>query len=339
LPIRASSSKQIDALIVDLAAGSAVARETALARLTLFGARAVERLIAAAQGEGPPDARAAAWRALDAIGDVRALEPALAALADAKLSPVVGAAAAGVARSHVRGARGAGVVDRLATVLLDRTRDEDIRLAAFRALDELDPATMAPVRRSLADDPSPVMRAEAAVGRGGAAAAPVDTAALLTRAADGTLPDDPGALRQALSRSGTQLPLPRLLRILERVREREGAEPVQARDEWRLARAAAHVALAARKSRLALYDLRESIETAKAPLPVEFLTVLSAIGDASCLEAVAGAHRKAQDGWWRTHLAEAFRTIVAREKLTSRHAALRRIEKRWPGAVRKMDKG
>ena len=48
MPIRASSSKQIDALIGDLSATSAVTRETAVARLTLLGARAVERLITAA---------------------------------------------------------------------------------------------------------------------------------------------------------------------------------------------------------------------------------------------------------------------------------------------------
>ena len=95
----------------------------------------------------------------------------------------------------------------------------------------------------------------------------------------------------------------------------------------RLARAAAHVALAGRGSRLALYDLRESLERRKAPLPVEFLTALSTIGDASCLEAIAGAHREAtRTRWWRDHLADAFRTIVAREKLTRRHAVIKKIE-------------
>jgi len=330
--IKASSSKQIDALIADLSAGSAVTRETAVARLTLLGARATDRLIAAAQGVPSSDGQAAAWRALEGIGDTRALEPALAALAEPHLAPAVGAAAAGVARLHLRGARGARAVDRLATVLLDRTRHETVRLAALRALQELEPATIAPIVAALVDDPSAAIRAEASVKDSRATGGAADLATLLTRAADGILPDDPGALRRALSREGADLSLPRLLRIVERVREREGAEPARLRDEWRLARAAAHVALAGRKSRLALYDLRESLDGAGTPLPVEFLAALSMIGDASCLEAIAGAHARAKDAWWRHHLADAFYTIVQREKLTSRHAIMKKIQKRWPAS-------
>ena len=332
LAIRASSSKQIDALIAGLSADSGVTRETAVARLTLLGARATDRLIAAAQGGGSPDSQAAAWRALEGIGDARALEPALAALAERHLPPAVGAAAAGVARLHLRGARGARAVDRLAAVLLDRARHETVRLAALRALKELEPATIAPIVVSLVDDPSAAIRAEATVKDPRAMKGEADAATLLARAADGNLPDDPGALRQALSREGADMSLPRLLRIVERVREREGAEPARLRDEWRWARAAAHVALAGRKSRLALYDLRESLDGARTPLPVEFLTALSMIGDASCLESIAGAHAKAKDAWWRRHLADAFYTIVQREKLTSRHAIMKKIQKRWPAS-------
>src|SRR5207245_1063273 len=115
--------------------------------------------------------------------------------------------------------------------------------------------------------------------------------------------------------------------IVERVREREGAEPAARRDEWRLARASAHQALAIRGSRLALYDLRETLETAKGRLPVEFLAPLALIGDASCLEAIAAAHAAAGDTWWRQHLADAFYAIVTRERLT-RSTILRKIVKR-----------
>ena len=72
---------------------------------------------------------------------------------------------------------------------------------------------------------------------------------------------------------------------------------------------------------------------AKAPLPVEFLSALAMIGDASCVEAIAAAHRKAKDAWWRQHLADAFYTIVQREKLTSRHAVMKRIAKKSPNLV------
>jgi HEAT repeat protein len=324
--IRASSSKQIDALIAGLGAAGAVARETAVARLTLLGARAVERLIAAAQSGEPAEARAAAWRTLEAIGDGRALEPALALLGAPDRDPAASAAAVGVARSHRRTAHGAAALDRLATVLLDRGRHETVRLAALRALRDLEAATIAPILASLAADPSETIRLEAALTKP-VAAGLEDPAALIRRAADSGLPDEPAALRYALSRAGAGIPLPLLLK---------GAEPRPARDEWRLTRAAAHVALASRGSRLALYDLRESLESAKAPLPVEFLTALSMVGDASCVEAIASAHAKAKDAWWREHLAGAFRDIVARERLTKRHAALRRAEKRWPGVLARM---
>ena len=336
MAIRASSSKQIGALIADLSADSAVTRETAVARLTLMGARAVERLIAAAESGSDAAARVAAWRTLEAIGDPRALEPALAALAAPDGDPAIGAAAAGVARGHLRGAHGASAVDRLATVLLDQTRHETVRLAALRGLRELEPATIAPILASLSQDPSAMIRAEAALKDRAAAHASDDPVAVVTRAAEAGLPDDAGALRHALSRSGGAVALPVLLKVVERAREREASEPAATREDWRLARAAAHVALAHRGSRLALYDLRESLDAATAPLPVEFLTALSLIGDASCLEAIASAHAKAKDAWWRHHLADAFDAIVKREKLTRRHAVIKKIEKRSPETLREV---
>ena len=332
MAIRASSSRQIDALIADLDAAGAVRRESAVARLTVLGARAVERLIAAAGAAETAEARAAAWRALEAIGDARALEPALALLARRDADPAIAAAAAGVARAHLHGAHGADALDRLAAALLDPAGHETVRLAALRALRDLEPQTIAPILAALSADPNETIRVEAGLTRP-AAAGLEDPAALVRRAAESGLPDEPAALRHALSRPGAWIALPLLLKIVERVREREGAEPRPARDEWRLARAAAHVALAGRGSRLALYDLRESLESAKAPLPVEFLTALSLIGDATCVEAIAAAHAKAKDAWWRHHLADAFYTIVQREKLTSRHPAMKRIAKKFPGLV------
>jgi len=96
------------------------------------------------------------------------------------------------------------------------------------------------------------------------------------------------------------------------------------------------VALSQRGSRLALYDLRETIESAKGPVAVEFMTALAAIGDSSCLEGVAGAYASTaagvtRDDWWHRSLRDAFRAIVARDGLTKRHASVKRIEKRYPG--------
>jgi hypothetical protein len=109
-------------------------------------------------------------------------------------------------------------------------------------------------------------------------------------------------------------------------------------------RGRAHVALADRNSRLALYDLRESFGAASTPLPVDFLAALSKVGDGSCLEALAAAYAQASPParsgaeetgeWWRQHIADVFRAIVNREGLTRRHAALKKIEARRPNVLK-----
>ncbi len=333
MAIRASSFRQIDALVADLSAGSAVTREAAVARLTVIGARAVERLIALAVSPAEATARAAAFRTLEAGADPRALSAALQVLDQADADAKVAIAAASVAHVFVRGAKGAFAVDRLTAVVLDRTRPEPVRLAALRALGDLEHSTLAPLLTSLAGDPNAAVRAEARAGGNRSGEATVDPAAILTRAAEEGLPGDPDVLRRAIVHAGNAVALPVLLRIVERVREREAQEGAAQRPAWTTTRAAAHRALANRGSRLAVYDLRESIDAATAPLPVEFLAALALIGDASCLDAIAGAHARARDAWWREHLADAFRTVVAREKLTRRHAAIKKIEKKWKGAV------
>jgi len=239
LAIKASSSTQIDLLIADLGADSAVTRETAVARLTLLGARAVERLIAAAGTAAHAEAQAAAWRALEAIGDARALEPALAVLAAPQMAPAVAAAAAGVARVHLRGPRGAAAVDRLATVLLDRTRHVTPRIAALRALRDLEPATIAPILASLADDPNATIRAETALDGQVSGRRTGNPDALVAQAAHSGLPDDPAAVRHALNLSSASVPLPVLLRVVERVRDlaqKKSAQPIQIALAWLLSK-------------------------------------------------------------------------------------------------------
>jgi HEAT repeat protein len=332
--IRTSSATQIDALVAALSAANTVTREAAIARLTVIGPRAIARLVALATSAAEPVARVAAFAVLEAIADPRAIDPALGGLDDADAA--VAAAAVAVTGVFLRGPRGATVVDRLTAMALDPARPEPLRVAALTALGGLSRATMDPVLTALAGDPSATIRAEAEVQRTGWAAAPNPLEAL-TRAAEDGLPDDPDALRAVIVRAGETAPLPLLLRIVERAREREPVEPARRRPAWTTARVAAHAALARRGSRLALYDMRELLEGAKGPLPVEFLAALSQIGDASCLEAVAGAYARSSESgpsrhdWWRQRLADAFRAIVAREGINRRHAVAKRIEKRWPG--------
>ncbi|MEP6917460.1 MAG: hypothetical protein ABJC89_17550, partial [Acidobacteriota bacterium] len=82
--------------------------------------------------------------------------------------------------------------------------------------------------------------------------------------------------------------------------------------------------------------LRETIEQTRGPLPVSFLAALHAVGDASCLEPLAAAYARASeaDARWRHQIGETFRAISRRDKVTRRHAAIRRIASRWPDAAR-----
>ena len=65
--IKTSSARDIDALLIDLTTGGDVRRETAIARLTVLGTRAVDRLAALVESDAPVEARQAALRALEAI--------------------------------------------------------------------------------------------------------------------------------------------------------------------------------------------------------------------------------------------------------------------------------
>jgi hypothetical protein len=328
--IRASSAKQINALVADLSGGNSVACDAAVARLTVIGSRAVARLLAVAESGRDVAAQVAALRALEAIGDPRALDPALHVMNTADAAAAT--AAVRVVRAFVRGPRGPSAVDGLTAVALNPSRPEAARVAAVQALRQLQASTIAPLLASLGADKNAAVRAEAGAGGGRAPRRDRDHAVgVLRGAAEKSLSDDPATLRRTLGREGGSVPLPDLLRIVERVREREVAEPAARRAEWITVRAAAHLALAQRDSRLALYDIRESLEAAAAPLPVDMLAALSLVGDQSCLEAMAGAYARSKDSWWRDRLADTFRTIATRERLTRRHATLKRIEKRWKG--------
>jgi HEAT repeat protein len=328
--IKASSGRQIDGLVADLSSDRDVVREAAVARLTVIGTRAVDRLTALASDDRAPQAaRAAAFRTLDAIGDPRAVP--VAARAMRSPSAPVAAAAAAVLRGFLRGPHGAEALDALTAQALDPSRDPAVRVAALDALADLEAETRAPVWDALAGDPDAAVRAALERHDSVASSARVD----LDAAADGELPDDPDALRHLLAGAPASTPLARFQQVIDRVRAREAMEPPPRRAQWATARAAAHLALAARNSRLALYDLREWLDAAEGPLPVDAVAALEKIGDASCLEPIAAAYarstaagRPAHD-WWRQHLAAAFRSIVKRERITRRHAAVKKIEAKW----------
>jgi hypothetical protein len=326
--IRASSSRQVDALLADLASPDDVTRDAAVARLIVIGPRAVQRLLDRAEDrQATEESRVAALHALEGIADQRAFEPALGLLDDP--SEAVAAAAVGLLHGALASARGVEALDRLTAIAVDRTRARAVRLAAIRAVRGIGDTTVGPLLQALGVDPDPAIALAAGLGPESAA----DPVHQLRDAAAGILPDAPDSVRLALTEAAEHVPPQVLHQLIERIRFREGAESGATRGGWMAARAAAHAALAHRGSRLALYDLRETLESARDPLPVEFLGAAAAIGDATCLEAIASAYTRGLEGradvWWLQRLTDVFRTIAAREGLTRRHAAGKRIAARW----------
>jgi len=313
-----------------------VARESAIARLPLLGPRAAERLLQEFPS-ATPRARTAMLRAIEAIGDARAVPIARGALADP--SPDTVAAAIGVLRGFLTSPRSEAARDALDAIVataLDTARPAAARIAALDALRVLPADVREAVRKNLADDSDPEIRARAAPRPLRAAGAAPAEDAVWAEAVDGRLPASPETLKHALaSRRGT-VRLTELQHLVDHLRTREQREmDAGRREEWRAVRGAVHQALAARNSRLALYDLRDSLLEPDR-LPVAFLAALEEIGDATCLETLAAAYEassRSGDAWWREHVAAAFRAIVQREGLTRRHAAVKRAMARWPDAA------
>jgi hypothetical protein len=311
--IRTSSARQVGTLLAQLRDGSPTERDAAIARLRVIGPRAVGQLVALAGSTAPDGARVAALKALEGIDDPHARDTALGLMADP--SAAVASAAVAAARPHL--ASDASVLDAVTALALDRSRPAPVRLAALDALAELPRAVIQPVLQQVG----------------------VEDAALAERADGGGPPDtldQPEGIREWVAKRGATAPLSELHDAIARARERERDEPsARRRREWQAARAAAHVALAQRDSRVALYDLRETFDAATTPLPLDLLRAAALIGDASVLEPMARAwEASGRELWWRDRLAETARAVVARERLTGRHAVIRRLRARHPGLLR-----
>jgi len=338
MPIRPSSSAEIRRLIDALGADDEVTRESAVARLAVIGPRAVEHLLQ----EFPTaeaQLRSGMLRAFEASGDARALPLARGALADTV--PETVAAAMSVLRALLNSPQPAVARDALDAVVataLDTARPAGSRLAALDALRVLPADVREAVRKNLAEDGDPAVRSHAADAshRAAGPASSPDDDAVWQEAVAGNLTAAAARLKQALSAKRGTARLTELQHLVDHVRAREQRERVaERREEWRAVRGALHQALAARNSRLALYDLRDSLLEPDR-LPVAFLAALEEIGDATCLETLAAAYEassRSGDAWWREHVATAFRAIVQREGLTRRHAAVKRAMARWPEAA------
>jgi len=323
-----SRPPDVSRLVEDLVSGNQIQRESAAARLAVIGARTVPRLIDVVRNaRASSDARAAALRALSAIGDVRAVAVATDVL-DAR-DPNLSLDAIDVLGGLVQGteAEATTAFDKLAELALDAKADVEHRLAAIDALDGLPERLLRPLYQTLASDPASRVVARIVRKQAGVMLS-------LTELVERGLPDNPALVGAAVREDGAEAKLTTLKRAVEAVRARESTSNEEAALLWRAVRGQLHQALADRGSRMAVDDVRETLESTRGPLPVGFVSAAGAVGDDSCLEAIATAwvEAKPEDRWWRDHLADAFGAIVSREGVTRRHRTLQKIMKRWPSA-------
>lgn len=312
--IKPGTSAEVTGLVDSLASRDEARREAAVARLTIIGPRAVGRLLAAYESSADRSTHLAILRVLEAVLDERALPLARQAVRD---GGDIAVAAVGVLRALLN--YGTAAIETQALGILlelagDPAMERRVRSEAASALQALDGRIQTSVTEAL---PPATSSAEA----------------LWQDALDGRLPDDPAPLRQALDAHRENAPLASLRRLVEAVRDREGsARHAAERTRWCELRGALHQALALRGSRVALYDLRETVARADGPLPPSFLGALQVIGDESCLEAIAAAHTRAAAAQerWRFQLARTFHTVARRERLTRKHSAVRRALARAP---------
>jgi hypothetical protein len=332
--IKASAASEIRQLIGALGGGDEVRREAAIARLAVIGARAVDGLRRAYASAENRDTKVAVLRALESTGDGRTIAIARQAITEGGDVAAAGAAALRGLLDSPHGPTSTDALDVLVATALDRTADRAVRLAAFDALQGIPEGVRARVAEALRSDPDERLKARAADASLNAASGDD----VWQDALEGKLPDSPAVLREAATTRSASAALSSLQKMIDACRAHEGAVTRAKRQEWQALRGALHQALALRGSRIAVYDLRESLEDIKGHLPTSFLAALHVVGDQSCLEPLAAAYGRADpaDAWWRTQLAGAFRAIARRERVTRRHVVVKRIEARWPDAVREL---
>jgi hypothetical protein len=328
--IKASATAEIRQLVRALGGEDDVALEAAVARLAIIGERAVSALIAAYRATSDRRFRLGVLRVLERAADERTLAIARDALG---LGGDLAIGGANILRTLLQSpdARtSAAALDLLMAVVLDESAEHRMRLTVAEALGD-----MPGVRARLAGALAGIPEAAAALRAG---EAPLDGAvrdAAWQDALEGRLPDRPDLLGEAVRAHGATAALSSLQTLVDAVRVHEGTLGAdRSRGDWRAVRGALHQALALRGSRVALYDLRETVAGASGPLPPSFLGALHAVGDASCLDGIAAAYETADDARWKAQLRETFHAIARRERLTRRTAPMKRLASRRPAAFR-----
>src|SRR5690606_28036598 len=323
-------------LIDDLSSADAARRESAAARLAIAGQAAVQPLRAlVATDEAAAEARVAALRTLAGIAGAHATA---AAAAVATLdSPVDALAAEGIdlLRTMLEGREdetaATTALEHLTQLALSAAAPVERRRAAIDALSGLPETLLRPILEALASDADPALAAR------GAAARRQQGPTLADVLAGGQPPDSPAALSALIDAAGSTAPVTDLRRATGLVRGRERREGEAGhhdrRGAWRLIRGRVHRALGDRDSQVALYDLRETLEQADAPVTVDFLAAAMKVGDENCLDGLAARWVTAgTDRWLRDQLELAVRSIITRRSLTRADPVFVRLLGRLPAA-------
>ena len=335
MAIRKSAAAEIEVLLADLSGDDAVGRETAAARLTVIGVRAIPHLIVAFDRSPSAAARVAILKVLEATPDRRSAELGAEQLEADQAGPAVQAAAVSLLGAYLESPESTRVLDTLTAFILDAERPDALRLKALDVIERTLPHVLKPLRTRLSEDPSSAVRAWASAST--STGTPVIDPHLAIEAAAAGDPADPRFLRELVPAGSADAPLPTLHRLVEVARDREAiATGAAERGAWLAVRGVVHLALARRASRVAVYDLREAIARAAEPLPEGFAEAAGLVGDAACLESIAEwltRTRAEADGpmrEWQGDLVKAGRSIVERERLTRRHAVMRKIARSSP---------
>ena len=309
-------------LVADVVAEPGAHADAAAARLAVLGARAVPHALAALAPGVPDDAAA---RLVALLAHLPVSRDTLTAL-DAALErgPEVVVAAVVDALGGLLAAPDTGVathaLDRLTALALDGTRPDDVRAAATRLVAAvLGDEPRARLLERLAAEGSERVRTAATSAP---PSSPVDEDPFSPQAG-------PEALTRHVGRVGATAPLPELHRLVVLARDRESREShPERRAAWFGARAVAHQVLGERGSTVALYDLRELMASATGPLPVPALSALAALGDATCVDAMAEAYDRIDDAWTRGQLSKVLAAMAGRLEWTRRSPALKRLVER-----------
>ncbi len=347
MPILPSAGKRIQELLARLESAASAERESAVARLTLLGPRAIPHVhafLATASTTG----RLAALEVLERVGGAESLKDVLALVKDP--SEAVGRraieAAAGFpapraadalretlsSRSASRrraAVEGLGHLHRLGVVeavepllslLLDVEEDPALRLEALQSLSSLPHKTLLPALQTLAHDEAPEVAKAASdlarhvVGARGKTlvlAREMDVPTALARlTAPGLSADEVTPIVATLVKGRSPALLPILRQRLETLSAPAGAHGAETMAR---AKARIHLALGALGSRIALHDLREMLRGRPLYAAHDLLAATDLVGDTSFVPALAAL--AADEPGLAAAAAPVLQAIVRREGL------------------------